>query len=174
MQPDSTGPACSAMQESCWVCWVWVCQESLLHEWCCWLCLGHLCPEPLTALGEELHQAEQAAARDVCVPSLPNLSHAEVSCSPACAFPACGGSAEGLTLPASLCPRPSVRVETQPALDLQHYRDSHSGPLQYIFWRQMLRSICPGEHIAVRDGCAGCGGPGMLCRGNMQLVKCHA
>lgn len=82
--------------------------------------------------------------------------------------------AEGLTLPASLCPRPSVRVETQPALDLQHYRDSHSGPLQYIFWRQMLRSICPGEHITVRDGCAGCGGPGMLCRGNMQLVKCHA
>ncbi|XP_017683340.1 PREDICTED: zinc-binding protein A33-like isoform X2 [Lepidothrix coronata] len=43
----------------------------------------------------------------------------------------------------SLDIRPSVRVETQPALDLQHYRDSHSGPLQYIFWRQMLRSICP-------------------------------
>ncbi|OWK59492.1 Zinc-binding protein A33 [Lonchura striata] len=54
----------------------------------------------------------------------------------------------------SLDVRPSVRVETQPALDLQHYRDSHSGPLQYIFWRQMLRSICPGEHMAVRDGCA--------------------
>ncbi|KAI1234120.1 hypothetical protein IHE44_0003834 [Lamprotornis superbus] len=50
----------------------------------------------------------------------------------------------------SLDIRPSVHVETQPALDLQHYRDSHSGPLQYIFWRQMLRSICPGEHIAVR------------------------
>uniref|UniRef100_A0A8C5JN62 A33 protein n=1 Tax=Junco hyemalis TaxID=40217 RepID=A0A8C5JN62_JUNHY len=43
----------------------------------------------------------------------------------------------------SLDIRPSVSVETQPALDLQHYRDSHSGPLQYIFWRQMLRSICP-------------------------------
>ncbi|XP_036247926.1 nuclear factor 7, brain-like [Molothrus aeneus] len=43
----------------------------------------------------------------------------------------------------SLDIRPSVCVETQPALDLQHYRDSHSGPLQYIFWRQMLRSICP-------------------------------
>ncbi|RLW02921.1 hypothetical protein DV515_00006876 [Chloebia gouldiae] len=43
----------------------------------------------------------------------------------------------------SLDIRPSVRVETQPALDLQHYRDSHSGPLQYIFWRRMLRSICP-------------------------------
>ncbi|XP_056358504.1 nuclear factor 7, brain-like [Oenanthe melanoleuca] len=43
----------------------------------------------------------------------------------------------------SLDIRPLVRVESQPALDLQHYRDSHSGPLQYIFWRQMLRSICP-------------------------------
>nr|XP_012430064.3 nuclear factor 7, brain isoform X2 [Taeniopygia guttata]XP_030139836.3 nuclear factor 7, brain isoform X2 [Taeniopygia guttata]XP_030139837.3 nuclear factor 7, brain isoform X2 [Taeniopygia guttata] len=43
----------------------------------------------------------------------------------------------------SLDIRPLVRVETKPALDLQHYRDSHSGPLQYIFWRQMLRSICP-------------------------------
>lgn len=52
----------------------------------------------------------------------------------------------------SLCPRPSVHVETQPAFDLEHYKDSHSGPLQYIFWRQMLRSICPGEWIGVRDG----------------------
>ncbi|XP_014108504.1 PREDICTED: zinc-binding protein A33-like isoform X1 [Pseudopodoces humilis] len=43
----------------------------------------------------------------------------------------------------SLDIRPLVHVEMQPALDLQHYRDSHSGPLQYIFWRQMLRSICP-------------------------------
>ncbi|XP_039557693.1 nuclear factor 7, brain-like isoform X1 [Passer montanus] len=43
----------------------------------------------------------------------------------------------------SLDIRPSVHVEPQPALDLQHYRDSHSGPLQYIFWRRMLRSICP-------------------------------
>ncbi|XP_062465918.1 nuclear factor 7, brain-like [Pezoporus occidentalis] len=43
----------------------------------------------------------------------------------------------------SLDIRPSVRVETQPAFDLEHYKDSCSGPLQYIFWRQMLRSICP-------------------------------
>ncbi|XP_010135967.1 PREDICTED: zinc-binding protein A33-like [Buceros rhinoceros silvestris] len=43
----------------------------------------------------------------------------------------------------SLAIRPSVRVETQPAFDLQRYRDSRSGPLQYIFWRQMLRSIRP-------------------------------
>ncbi|KFR06880.1 Nuclear factor 7, ovary, partial [Opisthocomus hoazin] len=43
----------------------------------------------------------------------------------------------------SLDIRPSVRVETQPAFSLEHYRDSRSGPLQYIFWRQMLRSICP-------------------------------
>ncbi|XP_054073676.1 nuclear factor 7, brain-like isoform X1 [Rissa tridactyla] len=43
----------------------------------------------------------------------------------------------------SLCPRPSVRIETQPAFNLEHYRDSHSGPLQYIFWRRMLHSICP-------------------------------
>ncbi|XP_009981362.1 PREDICTED: zinc-binding protein A33-like [Tauraco erythrolophus] len=43
----------------------------------------------------------------------------------------------------SLDIRPSVCVETQPAFDLQHYRDSRSGPLQYIFWRQMLQSICP-------------------------------
>lgn len=85
-------------------------------------------------------------------------------------FPCLYASAEGVTLPASLCPRPSVSVESQPALDLQHYRDSHSGPLQYIFWRQMLRSICPGEHLAGRDGC---GGTGMLCTGSVQLVKCH-
>ncbi|KAJ7419820.1 zinc-binding protein A33-like protein [Pitangus sulphuratus] len=43
----------------------------------------------------------------------------------------------------SLDIRPSVCVETQPALDLQYYRDSHSGPLQYTFWRRMLRSISP-------------------------------
>ncbi|XP_040460642.1 zinc-binding protein A33-like isoform X2 [Falco naumanni] len=43
----------------------------------------------------------------------------------------------------SLNIRPSVRVETQPAFSLQHYRDSHSGPLQYMFWRQMLQSIHP-------------------------------
>ncbi|XP_061858926.1 zinc-binding protein A33-like isoform X2 [Colius striatus] len=43
----------------------------------------------------------------------------------------------------SLDIRPLVRVETQPAFDLQHYGDRHSGPLQYIFWRQMLRSIQP-------------------------------
>uniref|UniRef100_A0A8B9MKQ0 B30.2/SPRY domain-containing protein n=1 Tax=Accipiter nisus TaxID=211598 RepID=A0A8B9MKQ0_9AVES len=43
----------------------------------------------------------------------------------------------------SLCSRPSVRVETQPAFNLEHYRDSRSGPLQYIFWRRMLQSICP-------------------------------
>lgn len=48
-----------------------------------------------------------------------------------------------------------MHVETQPAFDLERYRDSHSGPLQYIFWRQMLQSICPGEQISVRDGCAG-------------------
>ncbi|XP_068018495.1 zinc-binding protein A33-like isoform X2 [Melanerpes formicivorus] len=43
----------------------------------------------------------------------------------------------------SLDIRPSVRVETQPAFDLERYRDSCSGPLQYIFWRQMLQSVCP-------------------------------
>ncbi|XP_071614919.1 zinc-binding protein A33-like [Heliangelus exortis] len=43
----------------------------------------------------------------------------------------------------SLDIRPSVQVETQPAFDTELYRDSHGGPLQYIFWRQMLRSICP-------------------------------
>ncbi|XP_051487390.1 nuclear factor 7, brain-like isoform X1 [Apus apus] len=43
----------------------------------------------------------------------------------------------------SLDIRPSVCVETQPAFDLERYRDSHGGPLQYIFWRQMLRSLCP-------------------------------
>lgn len=48
-----------------------------------------------------------------------------------------------------------MRIEIQPAFDLQRYRDSRSGPLQYIFWRQMLRSICPGEWIGVRDGYAG-------------------
>lgn len=50
-----------------------------------------------------------------------------------------------------------MRVETQPALDLQHYRDSHSGPLQYIFWRQMLRSICPGEQSLGGMGVVGQG-----------------
>ncbi|XP_075020862.1 zinc-binding protein A33-like isoform X3 [Calonectris borealis] len=43
----------------------------------------------------------------------------------------------------SLDIRPSVHIETQPAFDLERYRDSRSGPLQYIFWRQMLRSVCP-------------------------------
>ncbi|XP_074912758.1 zinc-binding protein A33-like [Buteo buteo] len=43
----------------------------------------------------------------------------------------------------SLDIRPSVHVETQPAFNLEHYRDSRSGPLQYIFWRRMLQSICP-------------------------------
>ncbi|XP_062443155.1 nuclear factor 7, brain-like isoform X2 [Rhea pennata] len=43
----------------------------------------------------------------------------------------------------SLDIRPSVCIETQPAFNLEHYRDSHGGPLQYIFWRRMLRSICP-------------------------------
>lgn len=47
-----------------------------------------------------------------------------------------------------------MHVETQPAFNLEHYRDSRSGPLQYIFWRRMLQSICPGEWISVRDGCA--------------------
>lgn len=123
------------------MCWAWVCQE------CCWLCLGHLCPEPLTALGTELHQPE------TFVSCLYQMCHMQ-QC-PVCthAFPACvgSGSAEALTLPVCLCPRPSVHVESQPGLDLQQHRDSHSGPLQYIFWRQMLRSICPGEHRAVRD-----------------------
>ncbi|XP_009869819.1 PREDICTED: zinc-binding protein A33-like, partial [Apaloderma vittatum] len=43
----------------------------------------------------------------------------------------------------SLDIRPSVRADTQPAFDLEHYRDSRSGPLQYIFWRQMLQFIRP-------------------------------
>ncbi|XP_064018153.1 zinc-binding protein A33-like isoform X2 [Pogoniulus pusillus] len=43
----------------------------------------------------------------------------------------------------SLDIRPSVRVKTQTAFDLEHYRDSCNAPLQYIFWRRMLRSLCP-------------------------------
>lgn len=43
----------------------------------------------------------------------------------------------------SLDIRPSVSVKPSPTFDLQHYRDSRGGPLQYIFWRQMLQSICP-------------------------------
>ncbi|XP_025903325.1 zinc-binding protein A33-like [Nothoprocta perdicaria] len=43
----------------------------------------------------------------------------------------------------SLDIRPSARVETQPALNLEQFRDRHGGPLQYIFWRRMLRSIRP-------------------------------
>ncbi|XP_068815673.1 zinc-binding protein A33-like isoform X4 [Struthio camelus] len=47
--------------------------------------------------------------------------------------------------------RPMVCVETQPAFNLEHYRDSHGGPLQYIFWRQMLRSICPAPATLTFD-----------------------
>nr|XP_009670823.1 PREDICTED: nuclear factor 7, brain-like [Struthio camelus australis] len=47
--------------------------------------------------------------------------------------------------------RPMVCVETQPAFNLEHYRDSHEGPLQYIFWRQMLRSICPAPATLTFD-----------------------
>ena len=139
------------------MCWALICHESPFHERRCRICLGpqHLCPEPLAAPGVVPHQAEQAAAREVCVPSLPSPLHAVACCSPDHALPVClaSGVAEGLTV--SLCPRPSVRVETQPAFNLEHYRDSRSGPLQYIFWRQMLQSICPGEQIGARDGCAG-------------------
>uniref|UniRef100_A0A8V5G7U8 Uncharacterized protein n=1 Tax=Melopsittacus undulatus TaxID=13146 RepID=A0A8V5G7U8_MELUD len=69
----------------------------------------------------QLQRARTATGKHVPAPSLPGQR-----------FDCC-----------SLFPRPSVRVETQPAFDLEHYKDSHSGPLQYIFWRQMLRSICP-------------------------------
>lgn len=141
------------------VCWVLLCHESLLYEQCHWICLipQHLCPE-LLALGVAPPQWEQAAIGEIyqiqrmqqCAAVLTVL------------FPRC-----------SLCPRPLVRVDTQPAFNLEHYRDSHSGPLQYIFWRRMLRSICPGEQICVRDGCAGWW-PGMLCRGKLQPVKCRA
>uniref|UniRef100_A0A8C6Z307 B30.2/SPRY domain-containing protein n=1 Tax=Nothoprocta perdicaria TaxID=30464 RepID=A0A8C6Z307_NOTPE len=44
----------------------------------------------------------------------------------------------------SLCPRPSARVETQPALNLEQFRDRHGGPLQYIFWRRMGNSLAEG------------------------------
>ncbi|XP_067160971.1 zinc-binding protein A33-like isoform X2 [Apteryx mantelli] len=51
----------------------------------------------------------------------------------------------------SLDIRPSVHIETQPAFNLEHYRDSHGGPLQYIFWRRMLRSICPAPAALTFD-----------------------
>lgn len=57
------------------MCWVWVCQESLLHKQCCCLCLGHLCPEPLTALGAELHQAEQAETFVSCLYQICHMQH---------------------------------------------------------------------------------------------------
>lgn len=47
-----------------------------------------------------------------------------------------------------------MSAKPSPAFDLQHYRDNHGGPLQYIFWRQMLQSICPGEQMGGRGGCA--------------------
>lgn len=43
----------------------------------------------------------------------------------------------------SVAIRPPVHVEAQPALDIERHRDQYSGPLQYIFWRQMLQSIHP-------------------------------
>uniref|UniRef100_K7FZM8 Tripartite motif containing 105 n=1 Tax=Pelodiscus sinensis TaxID=13735 RepID=K7FZM8_PELSI len=39
--------------------------------------------------------------------------------------------------------RPPVHAVAQPALDIQCHRERYSGPLQYIFWRQMLQSIHP-------------------------------
>ncbi|XP_035426804.1 LOW QUALITY PROTEIN: zinc-binding protein A33-like [Cygnus atratus] len=38
---------------------------------------------------------------------------------------------------------PGMNVETVPAFDLQHYRDSQSGSVHYIFWGQVLQHVCP-------------------------------
>ncbi|XP_066833358.1 zinc-binding protein A33-like [Anser cygnoides] len=38
---------------------------------------------------------------------------------------------------------PGTNVETVPAFDLQHYRDSHSGSVHCIFWGQVLQPVCP-------------------------------
>uniref|UniRef100_A0A8D0GYU1 Zinc-binding protein A33-like n=1 Tax=Sphenodon punctatus TaxID=8508 RepID=A0A8D0GYU1_SPHPU len=43
----------------------------------------------------------------------------------------------------SMAVRPAVHVEVSPTLNLEHLRDRYDGPLQYIFWRRMLRSVHP-------------------------------
>lgn len=44
----------------------------------------------------------------------------------------------------STCSLGNTNVETVPAFDLQHYRDSHSGSVHCIFWGQVLQPVCPG------------------------------